>query len=260
MRGPGQEVCFPQEHPPGREAQTDITRANSLGATIGGRRYRRLLFQLVLSHSGWRYAGVVAGETFLALQQGLRNALWELGGAPQALRSDNTSAATHEKRRSRGRALNDSCRALLERYGLESTLINSGESHENGVAGQARFRLKDAIGQALMLRGSRDFGSLDDYTGLVRKAVDRRDRLVMEKLEQERPHPQPLPPAPVPEYVNYRARVRKWSTIQPFGKLRQPAGLAPFPPGSSGGRCRSGCTPAVWKCTAKAPSWNGWSG
>ena len=220
LNGPEQEVYFPQEHPPGREAQIDFTRANSLGVTIGGRPYRHLLFQLVLSHSGWRYAEVVSGETTLALQQGLQNALWELGGAPQVLRSDNTSAATHEKRRSRGRALNDSYQALLEHYGLESTLINSGESHENGVAEQAHFRLKDAIVQALMLRGSRDFDSLDDYTGFVRKAVDRRNRLVMEKLEQERPHLQPLPPAPVPEYVNYRARVRKWSTIQPFDKLR----------------------------------------
>ena len=36
----------------------------------------------------------------------------------------------------------------------------SGESHENGVAEQAHYRLKDAIGQALMLRDSRDFNSL----------------------------------------------------------------------------------------------------
>ena len=120
LNGPDQEVYFPQEHPPGREAQLDFTHCNSLGVTIGGRRYRHLLFQLVLSHSGWRYAEVVAGETFVALKQGLQNALWELGGAPQA------------------------------------TLINSGESHENGVAEQAHYRLKDALDQALMLRGSRD--------------------------------------------------------------------------------------------------------
>ena len=49
--------------------------------TVGGRPYRQL-FQLVLSHSGWRYAEVAAGETFLALKQGLQNALWELGGGP----------------------------------------------------------------------------------------------------------------------------------------------------------------------------------
>ena len=64
LNGPDQEVYFPQEHPLGREAQLDFTHCNSLGVTIGGRRYRHLLFQLVLSHSGWRYAEVVAGETF----------------------------------------------------------------------------------------------------------------------------------------------------------------------------------------------------
>ena len=91
----------------------------------------------MLSHSGWRYAEVVAGETFLALQQGLQNALWELGGVPQVVRSDNTSALTHEMKRSRGRALNDAYAELLDHYGLCSTLINAGESHENGVAEQA---------------------------------------------------------------------------------------------------------------------------
>ena len=133
------------------------------------------------------------------------------------IRSDNTSALTHEMKRSRGRALNDAYAELLDHYGLRSTLINAGESHENGVAEQAHYRLKDALDQALMLRGSRDFDSADDYRGFVRKAVDRRNRLVWGKLAQERAHLQPLPPAPVPEYVNYRARVRKWSTIQAAG-------------------------------------------
>ena len=109
LNGPDQEVYFPQEHPPGREAQLDFTHCNSLGVTIGGRRYRHLLFQLVLSHSGWRYAEVVAGETFVALKQGLQNALWELGGAPQVIRSDNTSALTHEIKRS----LVSSCSSVL---------------------------------------------------------------------------------------------------------------------------------------------------
>ena len=37
LNGPDQEVYFPQEHPPGREAQIDFTHCNSLGVTIGGR-------------------------------------------------------------------------------------------------------------------------------------------------------------------------------------------------------------------------------
>ena len=125
---------------------------------------------------------------------------------------------THEIKRSRGRALNDNYAELLDHYELESTLITSGESHENGVAEQAHYRLKDALDQALMLRGSRDFDSAESYSGFVKKVVERRNRLVQGKLEEERPLRQCLPPAPVPEYVNYQARVRKWSIIQAAGR------------------------------------------
>ena len=72
-------------------------------------------------------------------------------------------------KRSRGRALNDNYAGLLDHYGLRSTRINRGQSHENGVAEQAHYRLKDAIDQALILRGSRDFDTADDYAGFVRQ-------------------------------------------------------------------------------------------
>ena len=210
-------MYFPQVHPPGREAQFDFTHCGELKVTIAGQSYPHLLFQLILSHSGWRYAEVAAGETFLALQQGLQNALWTLGGVPEVVRSDNTSAATHELRSSRGRALNDNYAALLDHYSLRSTRINPGQSHENGVAEHAHYRLKDAIDQALILRGSRDFDTVDDYASFVRQMVERRNRLVQGKLEQELLCLRSLPPAPVPEYVNYQSKVRKWCTIQVAG-------------------------------------------
>ena len=47
------------------------------------RPYPDMLFHLILSHSGWRYAKVATGETSLALQQGLQAALWSLGGVPR---------------------------------------------------------------------------------------------------------------------------------------------------------------------------------
>ena len=53
--------------------------------TIAGQSYPHLLFQLILSHSGWCYTEVAAGETFLALQQGLQKALWTLGGVPETV-------------------------------------------------------------------------------------------------------------------------------------------------------------------------------
>ena len=160
-------MYFPQEHPPGREAQFDFTHGNSLGVTIAGQSYPHLLFQLILSHSGSCYAEVTPSETFLALKQGLQNGLWALGGVPEVVRSDNTSAATHELKGSRGRALNDNYAALLDHYGLRATRINNGKSHENGVAEHAHYRLKDAVDQALILRGSRDFHTADNSARIV---------------------------------------------------------------------------------------------
>ena len=78
LHGPEQEVYFPQEHPPGREAQIDFTHGNSLGVTIAGRSFPHLLFQLILSHSEWRYAevarrdlsGVAAGNAGCPVDSG----------------------------------------------------------------------------------------------------------------------------------------------------------------------------------------------
>ena len=214
LSGPDREVYFEQEHPPGREAQMDFTHCGELGVTIGGEPFEHLLFQFILSHSGWRYAEVAYGETFTALVSGLQGALWELGGVPEVVRTDNLSAATHELKDSKGRAFNERYQAILDHYGLRATRTNPRSSHENGVAEQGHRRLKDSIAQALVLRGSSDFESVERYTKFVRSIVDRRNRLVREKVAVEYPHLRSLPPAPVPEYVGYRATVRKWSTIR----------------------------------------------
>ena len=138
------------------------------------------------------------------MQQGLQHVLWTLGDVPEVVRIDNTSAATHELRSSRGRALNDNYAALLDHYGLRSTRINPGQNRENGVAEHAHYRLQDAINQALILRGSRDFDTVDDYASFVRQMVERRNRLVEGKLEQETLCLGSLPPAPVPEWRGER--------------------------------------------------------
>ena len=79
--------------------------------------------------------------------------------------------------------------------------------------------MKDAVDQALILRGSRDFHTADDYAGFVREMVEKRNRLVRGKLEQENGLAYgPLPPAPMPEYANYQSKVRRWSTVQVAGR------------------------------------------
>ena len=152
--------------------------------------------------------------SFVALRSGLQGALWELGAAPEVVRSDNLGAATHELKDSKGRDFNERYKEILDHYGLKATRTNSYSAHENGVAEQGHRRLKDVIAQELILRGSADFESVEQYAKFVRSIVDRRNRLVREKLAGEYPHLRALPPAPVPEYVSYSARVLKWSTIR----------------------------------------------
>jgi hypothetical protein len=217
--GPEQEVFFPQEHPPGREAQMDFTHATELGVTIGGKLLEHLLFEFVLSCSGWTWADVVFGETFEALSSGLQGALWELGGCPTVGRTDNLSAATHELRRSGGRAFNRRWQALLEHYGMKPTRIAPGESHQDGVVEQKHHRTKSALAQALVLRGGRDFESLAAYVAFVREVVGAGNRRIADKLTAERPHLLPLPSTRVPDYTKFQAHVARWSTIRVGGRI-----------------------------------------
>ena len=123
----------------------DFTHCGELGVSVGGKPFDHLLFQFILSHSGWRYAQICFGETFSAPVSGLQGALWELGAVPEVVRSDNLSAATHDLRDSRGRAFNESYQAILDHYWLKATRTNPRSSHENGVAEQGHRRLKDAL-------------------------------------------------------------------------------------------------------------------
>ena len=114
LHGPEPEVFFQQVAVPGREAAIDFTHASDLEVTIAGEAFPHLLFEFVLSYSGWTWVAVALGETFEALTAGVQGAVWALGGVPAVLRSDNLSAATHELKRSSGRDLTTRFRAVLE--------------------------------------------------------------------------------------------------------------------------------------------------
>ena len=63
LSGPEREVYFEQKHPPGREAQMDFTHCDSFEVTIGGEPFPHMVFEFILSHSGWRYAQICFSET-----------------------------------------------------------------------------------------------------------------------------------------------------------------------------------------------------
>jgi transposase InsO family protein len=216
--GPAKEVYFPQEHRPGRMASIDFTHGKELGVTVAGVPFVHLFFQFVLAYSGWRYIQLAYAETFEALVSGLQGALWTLHGAPEVLRMDNLSAATHELARTGGRALTRRFEEVLSHYGLRASRIQPGESHENGVVEKAHHLLKSALEQALLLRGSRDFSDAEGYLTFARGLVDdvlHRDR--RELIAEEWATLRPLPSVRLPEYTRVLAKVRKWSTIHVAG-------------------------------------------
>ena len=94
LNGPNRDVIFRQEHPPGRMGLSDFTDMGGLGITIAGEPLDHRLYHFRLPFSGFEHAHVVlGGESFVALAEGLQDALWTLGGAPEQHRSDSLSAA-----------------------------------------------------------------------------------------------------------------------------------------------------------------------
>ncbi len=94
LNGPNRDVIFRQEHPPGRIGLSDFTDMGALGITIAGERFDHRLYHFRLAFSGFEHANaVLGGESFVALAEGLQNALWALGGVPEQHRSDSLSAA-----------------------------------------------------------------------------------------------------------------------------------------------------------------------
>jgi hypothetical protein len=215
LHGPDSEVYFQQVAVPGREAAIDFTHATDLGVTIGGVPFPHLLFEFVLSYSGWTWTALAFGETFEALVAGVQGALWALGAVPEVLRSDNLSAATHELKRSSGRDLTVRFRAVLDHYGMRSSRITPGRAHENGVVEQANGRVKALLAQALLVRGHADFADEISYERFVREVVEHwRNRPATARLLEERPRLRALPSSPIPSYTRYESKVRRWSTIR----------------------------------------------
>jgi hypothetical protein len=219
-RGPEKEVYFPQEHLPGRMGSIDFTHADTLGITIAGAVFAHMFFEFVLAFSGLRFVELAFGETFEALLSGLQGAFFAVGGVPEIVRLDNLSAATHELKETGGRALTTRFAAVAEHYDFTASRIQPGEGHENGVVEKAHHLLKSALEQALLLRGSREFPTVEAYLAFVEGVVHNRFHAAREdKIAIERAALRPLPAMKLPEYTRVRPTVRKWSTVNVSGRI-----------------------------------------
>jgi transposase InsO family protein len=201
LNGAERDVVFRQEHPPGRLGLSDFTDMTDHGISIAGVPLDHRLYHFRLAFSGWEHGHVVlGGESFVALAEGLQNALWALGRAPLQHRSDSLSAAF--------RNLDDDARhdqtrryeALCAHYRMEPTRNNRGLAHENGAIESPHGHLKRAIEDALLLRGSRDFDRLEAYRRFVDEIVGRRNARNRKRLELERSALQKLPERRTTDY------------------------------------------------------------
>jgi len=94
LHGEQQEVIFRQTHEPGRMGLSDFTDMADLGIVVAGAPLDHRLYHFRLVWSGFEHAHVIlGGESYVALAQGLQNALWALGGSPLDHRTDSLSAA-----------------------------------------------------------------------------------------------------------------------------------------------------------------------
>ena len=83
--------------------------------------------------------------------------------------------------------------ALCAHYRMEPTRNNRGVAHENGSIESPHGHLKQAIEDALLLRGSRDFSDLQAYRRFVDEVVGRRNARDRKRLDLERSALQSLP-------------------------------------------------------------------
>src|SRR5665213_2754673 len=188
LNGAEQDVIFRQEHPPGRLGLSDFTDMGERGVSIAGAPLDHRLYHFRLAFSGWEHAHVVlGGESFVALAEGLQNALWTLGGVPAQHRSDSLSAAFRNLDADATEDLTLRYEAFCAHYGMTPTRNNPGVAHENGSIASSHGHLKKALEDALMLRGSRDFDHLDAYRCFVDEIVGRRNANNRRRIELERP-------------------------------------------------------------------------
>jgi transposase InsO family protein len=208
LNGPEQEVIFRQQHPPGRLGLSDFTDMGDLSITIAGEPLDHRLYHFRLAFSGFEHAGVVlGGESFVALAEGLQNALWALGGAPEQHRSDSLSAAFRNLAPDAQEDLTQRYEALCAHYGMTPTRNNPGVAHENGSIESPHGHLKKVIEDELLLRGSRDFADLAAYRRFIDEVVGRRNARLRRQIEIERAVLKPLPMRRTTDYEEARVVV-----------------------------------------------------
>lgn len=209
--GPAKEVFFAQQHHPGRLSASDFVHMSVLDITIQGQSFPHLLYHFVLTYSNWETGTVCFSESFESLCEGFQNAIWELGKVPERHRTDRMSTAVNNV--SNPTEFTDRYEALLAYYAITGEKIQAGEAHENGDVEQRHHRLKRAVEQELMLRGSRDFGEVSGYIQFLKDLFGRLNAGRKHRLVEEMAVMRELPERRLESYKRERVKVDCGSLI-----------------------------------------------
>ena len=212
LYGPGREVFFPQIYYPGQWCESDFTRMKKLGITICGVPFIHMLYHFVLCLSNWETVTICFSENYESLSAGVQHALWKLGGIPRYHKTDNLTCAVNKVGSPEEFTAN--YQGLANHYGFQSCKTQPAHPNENGDIEQRHHRLKNAIEQALILRGSRDFNSRAEYEKFLEKLLGQlnagRTKLLSEELKALRQ----LPTRRHDDFTRNKCKVGQFSTVR----------------------------------------------
>jgi transposase InsO family protein len=201
LNGQDREVIFRQVQEPGRMGLSDFTEMGDLAVRVSGVELDHRLYHFRLACSGFEHVHVIlGGESYVALAEGLQNALWTLGGAPREHRSDSLSAAFRNLDRDAREDLTSRYDALCAHYRMEPTRNNRGVAHENGGIESAHGHLKHSIRDALLMRGTMDFEDLGAYRSFIDEIIGRKNARNIKRIDAERTVLQALPDTRTADY------------------------------------------------------------
>jgi len=207
-----------QVHRPGEAMQTDGTWLNDLGVTIQGERFEHILIHSVLPYSNWEWGRIAQSESLAALHLGLQSALLKLGYVPEYHQTDNSSAATYwpgaKAETDSRREYTDGYLHLLDHYGMKPRKTHLNSPQEDGDVESSHGGLKRAVEQHLLLRGSRDFESVEAYEAFLFGVMGRRNQGRQERLAEELAVMKPLAATALATNSQVRVRVSRGSLIR----------------------------------------------
>src|SRR5579875_762247 len=219
VHGPEHEVMFAQRHTPGECAQSDFTHMEDLGITIAGEPFAHVIYHLVLTSSNVEAVRICFSESFEALAEGIESCLWQIGGVPKMHRTDHLTAAVKHESKTGAEDWTKRYQALMEYYGMQPTWNNTGVAHENGDVEQSHRRFKEAVDQALPVRGSREFATRSAYEHCLKDLVYKRNQTRAAVFAIEKESLRPLPAASLTPCKEVRVRVSRFSTIAIEGNV-----------------------------------------